>query len=101
MSKVNNVGSSTAVVKTLFCQNFAAEAARLRNSKIEWRFCETPFKAKLLDPRDRRLSILFGGHVLRRFENLSFAMLIKAKHNRASSDDYIVGASFFGFDLRH
>ena len=47
------------------------------------------------------ISILFRGHLLRRFENPGFAMWIKAKHNRASSDHYIVGARFLGFDLSH
>ena len=47
------------------------------------------------------ISILFRGHLLRRFENPGFAMLIKANHNRASSDHYIVGARFLGFDLSH
>jgi hypothetical protein len=47
------------------------------------------------------ISILFRGHFLRRFENPGFALVIKAKHNRASSDHYIVGARFLGFDLSH
>lgn len=47
------------------------------------------------------ISFLFRGHLLRRLENPGFAILIKAKHNLASSDHYSVGARFLGFDLSH